>query len=151
MPSRQNLVKRIATGRRNLLSLYENDPFAYIFDAVRTKDEHDQKTPIKLFPRKRYIEATLGIIHHGEPVEFIIKSRQLMVTWLNVAYISWLCRFRPHVLAFVQSKKEIDAANLVFNKHPSAARLSFIETHLDSWLRQPIDWSYGTALYPYGS
>lgn len=118
---------------------------------MRTKDEHDRVNPIKLFPRKRYIEATLDIIHNGEPVEFIIKSRQLMVTWLNVAYISWLCRFRPHVLAFLQSKKEEDAANLVFNKHPTAARLSFIETHLDPWLRQKIDFAYGVAIYPNGS
>lgn len=145
------LIEEIAASRASLLSLYSTDPFAYIFDAVRTKDEHDKTNPIKRFPKKKYLEEALQVIHNGEPVEFIIKSRQLMLTWLAVAYISWHCRFNAHRLAFIQSKKEEDAANLVFNKHPMVGRLSFIETNLPNYLRQAVDWSYGVAIYPNGS
>lgn len=145
------LIQEIAASRASLLSLYQTDPFAYVFNAVHTKDEHDKIHPIKRFPKKKYLELALDCIHNGEPVEFIIKSRQLMLTWLAISYVSWHCRFNPHKLAFVQSKKEEDAANLIFNKHESIARLSFIESHLPEWLRQDVDWSYGIAIYPNGS
>lgn len=133
------------------MARYQADPAAYIFEAVRTKDEHDANNPVKRFPRKDYLVHLLKVFHEGEQVEHIIKSRQLMCTWLAVAYLSWVCRFNPHRLAFVQSKKEEDAANLVFNKHKSIGRLSFIESNLPKWLRQDVDWSYGTAIYPNGS
>ena len=143
---------KLALARRGAeLELCRRDPSHYIFKYVRTKDEHDANNPIKQFPRKEYLEHLLNTWHNGNPVEFLIKSRQLMVSWLAVAYISWVARFHNHRLIFVQSKKEEDAANLVFNTHPSQARLSFIETHLPEWMQNVPVWAYGKAIYDNGS
>jgi hypothetical protein len=151
LPSRDVLLADIIEKRQAELEACAQDPWRYIFDHVSTKDEHDATHPVKLFPRKPYIEKLIEIFHEGEDVEFIIKSRQLMVTWVACAYASFHCRFIPHRLCFLQSKKEEDAANLVFNKNPSIGRLSFIETHLPQWMRLNIDWSYGMGIYPNGS
>jgi len=47
-------------------------------------------------------------------------------------------------LNFAQSKKEEDAANLVYNKDPLAARISFMEAMLPDWMRdEKATYSYG--------
>ena len=148
---RARKLLEIKQQRAEKLERWSKDPATYIFEACTTKDEHDADNPRKLFPRKPYLEELLNIFHNGETAEHIIKSRQLMVTWMACAYISWLCRFTPDRLAFVQSKKEEDAANLVYNSHPSIGRISFIETNLPKWLRQDIKWSYCQGIYPNGS
>ena len=51
------------------------------------------------------------------------KSRQVMATWICCAYLLWRAKFRDHQLILVQSKKEEDAANLVFNGEAWVARI----------------------------
>jgi hypothetical protein len=149
---RSNDAQLRAIARRELeLKRNTENPFHYIFKTIQSKDEHDVANPIKHFPDKEYLRELLKVWHEGHSVEFLIKSRQLMVTWLAIAYISWVARYHEHRLIFVQSKKEEDAANLVFNTHPSQARLSFIETHLPKWMQQDVTWAYGKAIYPNGS
>lgn len=65
------------------------------------------------------------------------KSRQVMITWVALAYILWRAKFMDHQLILVQSKREADAQKLVCVKEsePDAARLTFMETHLPSHLR----------------
>jgi hypothetical protein len=133
------------------LERWAKDPGHYIFEAVQTRDEHDLLHPVKQFPRKDYLVEMLRIMHNGESVENVIKSRQLMMSWIAVAYVSWLARFHDHRNIFIQSKKKEDAAVFVFDTDPSQARLSFIETHLPDYARQDIKWRYGKAIYPNGS
>lgn len=119
---------------------------------VWTKDEYSMSETIKPFPREIAILDVLYEVH-GNPLVFIGKSRQLMATWLMCAYFCWWARFWSGQLLFLQSKKEEDAANLVFNKEPGSARIDFIETHLPYWmqdLRAPKP-SYGQRLYSNGS
>lgn len=119
---------------------------------VWTKDEFDQNVTLKPFPRKVYLLELLREIHDN-PLVFVGKSRQLMITWLLCAYFCWWARFYGGQLLFIQSKKEEDAANLVYNKEPGSARIDFIETHLPFWmqdLRAPKP-SYGQRLYSNGS
>lgn len=150
-PSRSERIERLRVRIESDKRRYRENPHAYIFEAVKTKDEHDQQSPIKCFPDKDYLHRLLDIWWKGESVEFLIKSRQLMVTWLGVAYISWIARFHDHRAIFVQSKKEEDANMLVFHKSPEQARLSFIESNLPDWLRQDIKYHQGQAIYPNGS
>jgi len=63
------------------------------------------------------------------------KSRQMMVSWLLCAYILWRAKYHPHQLILVQSKREEDAANLVFVKEAYYARISFMESHLPKALQ----------------
>jgi len=138
------------------------DPHYFIFEQVRTKDEHDAADPVKRFPDHLYLRSLLDCllvagrlldpgdaryaieVGHSEawlaalrtsgilPVE---KSRQVMATWLCSAYLLWRAKFRDHQLILIQSKKEEDAANLVFNGEAWVARMSFMEVNLPQHLR----------------
>ena len=125
---------------------------------VRTKDEHSETEPIKHFPDKPYISVLLGLFFQKErPILFVPKSRQIMLTWLCAVFALWLAKSIPHRLIFLQSKKEEDAANLVFSggrtgKNWDTARISFIEKHLPWWLQdEGIEPAYGKLLFPNGS
>jgi hypothetical protein len=150
------------------------DAHYLLFDSgyLRTKDEHDQISPVKAFPDEPYLRvyldwllvsgrvlrpvdakwairftddtAFLGHIH-STGVLFIEKSRQVMVSWLTAAYLLWRFRALSHQLILVQSKAEEDAAALVYNKDPTFARISFLETTLPQWLQMlefPKDGAY---------
>lgn len=147
----------------------------FIFDSghLRTKDEHDQESPVKPFPEMPYLRVLLdcllvsGKLMEPERARFALeagldvgwlrlihdigllpveKSRQVMATWLVCAYLLWRAKFRQYQLILVQSKREDDAANLVFNKDESVARMSFMESQLPAWLRSiefPKDATFG--------
>ena len=125
---------------------------------VSTKDEHDEINPIKIFPEKPYIPYLFDLWTKKEQsIFFVAKSRQIMLTWLCCVYALWLAKSKPHRLIFLQSKKEEDAANLVFSggrtgKNWNTARISFIEKHLPAWLQdEKIESAYGKLLFSNGS
>ena len=140
------------------------DAHYFIFDSgyLRTKDEHDPTVTSKRFPgydsQRIFLDALLVSGHMLRPEDalwskrlgidpefleqlyysglfFCEKSRQLMATWLICAYLLWRVRAKPNQLILVQSKKEEDAANLVFIKDPINARISFMEHNLPDWLK----------------
>lgn len=127
-----------------------------------TKDEHDATTPVKLVPDIPYLRALLdcfcvsgrvmppaaakyaraagfddavleGLARSGTC--FVEKSRDMFATNLVCCYLLWRARAFDYQLILVQSRKEEDAANLVFNKDPHVGRLSFMEDHLPAHLR----------------
>lgn len=153
----------------------------FIFDSgvVKTKDEHDLHNPSKTFPQTAYHRALLDMLLvsgrvikpedayylNDLPAEwkqqlystgslFVEKSRQVMATWITCAYLTWRARFKPHQLILVQSKKEEDAAMLVFTKDALTARMSFIEHNLPKYM-QVLDFSrnasYAHLYYKNGS
>jgi len=127
------------------------DPEYYIFNHVRTIDPLDSEHPVKLFPDLLYLRYLVReVLHGGEPIEYIIKSRQIMMSWVCVAYISWLCRFHPYVYCYIQSKKEPDAREMLYARDPNRGRLNLIERNLPFWLRDqfivdrhPLKWITG--------
>ena len=145
----------------------------FIFDSgwLLTKDEHDSENPVKRFPDLEYLRVLLDcLLVSGRYVEVgearfalsggisrawlertrdigllpVEKSRQVMATWLVCAYLLWRAKFAPYQLILVQSKREEDAANLVFNKDPAVGRISFMEMHLPPFLAT-IDLARGTT------
>ena len=154
----------------------------FVFDSgLCTKDEHDYVNPIKPFPDVPYLRALLDSLlvsgrllppeqaHHARAaghselwlralassgILMVEKSRQVMATWLVCAYLLWRAKFHDHQLLLIQSKREEDAANLVFNKEQFVARMSFLEVHLPHHLRT-IQWpkggSYAVLTFPNGS
>jgi|TARA_R110000751_G_scaffold1894_10_gene6972 hypothetical protein len=117
-----------------------------------TKDEHDTDSPMKPFPDKPYLRKIIEVIHESDRL-FIPKSRQIMMSWVAVLYSLWLCLFHPHQAVFIQSKKEEDAAALVFDKKMENARMSFVYHHLPDWLKEmvPVDTSYAKMRFGNGS
>ena len=112
---------------------------------VKTKDEHAtgdfSVRPFPLREEKPYIWEIIDTIL-AEPVLAVEKSRQLLVTWIACMYSLWTAKFHKNRLVFLQSKKEEDAANLVFNTEWQNARISFIESNLPTQLRSDVSSSY---------
>jgi len=159
------------------------DAHHFIFDAgvLVTKDEHDAKDPVKRVPDIPYLRVLLDAylvsgrlcsprdanyaLDAGVPMTFLCemhalgmvlveKSRDVFVTNLTCCYLHWRMRSLDHQLILVQSKKEEDAAPLVFNKEPQFGRLSFMESHLPRHLRKltfPANAAYGNLYAPNGS
>jgi uncharacterized protein (DUF2249 family) len=154
-----------------------------IFDSkyIFTKDEHDTVNPVKNVPDTPYLRATLDCLLvsgrlmapedaryalaadlgleflttlYRKGVLFIEKSRDVFATNLVCCYLLWRVRAFPHQLVMVQSKREEDAAPLVFVKEPEFGRLSFMEDHLPKHLRMtmwPRSGAYARLYFENGS
>lgn len=159
----------------------KRDAHHFIFDVIRTKDEHDVSDPLKHFPDEVSLRAVLDdylvsgrlikpeeakhslavgtpldfLTHiHETGIYFIEKSRHVMATWLTCAYLLWRARAYPHQLIMVQSKREEDVAALVYDKEPDQARISFLEWTLPPELRLvklPQAGKYCHLYFPNGS
>lgn len=160
---------------------YRRDAHAFVFEAIRTKDEHDLRSPTKHFPDELCLRATLDdylvsaklkepqdakwSLETGTDIEslkhlyrtgiyFMEKSRHVMATWLTCAYLLWRARAFPHQLIMVQSKREDDVAALVYDKEPDQGRISFLEWSLPEHLRiakLPSGGKYCHLYFPNGS
>jgi hypothetical protein len=131
------------------------DPFYFLWSEQRyvwTFDSYEESAnKVKPFPYHEYLYYLLWRIHNDK-ILFIPKSRQIMVTWLMCFYLWWDARFHPFELNFAQSKKEEDAANLVFNKEWFTARISFMEKMLPGWMQdKKATASFGKINFSNGS
>jgi hypothetical protein len=150
-PQQQMYFKRTFWGVKREACVNSLEFFAKY---VRTRDEHQSgKLSIRPFPtraEKPYVWAYLDMLQE-EPLVAVEKSRQLMFTWATCLYLYWRAKYVENRLIFIQSKKEEDAANLVFNKEPFGARIAFMEYSLPDELKT-IDWnrnaSYGQLVFP---
>lgn len=163
------------------LERYRRDAHAFIFDALRTKDEHNVINPVGRFPDELSMRAVLDdylvsaklmlprearysleagtdikfLEHiHNTGIYFVEKSRHVMATWLTCGYLLWRARAYPHQLILVQSKREEDVAALVYDKEPDQARISFLEWALPQELRLaelPAMAKYCHLYFPNGS
>lgn len=103
------------------------DPYEFVFKYTYTIDPHDPVNPIKLIPDKAYIREliTLWLSEHSL---LVVKSRQMMVTWLFTALNLWLAMTQAGQYIFFISKKEDDAG---FSTNLSLlSRAYFIFQHL---------------------
>lgn len=161
---------------------FRRDPQWAIFESgLVTKDEHDQTAAIKPLPNVLYLRAMLDALlvsgrllrpadarwaleaGHSElwlqslassGLLFVEKSRQVMITRIVCAYLLWRAKAKDHQLILVQSKREDDAAALVYVKEAWQARMSFMESHLPAHLQTakfPRCASYGRLTFPSGS
>ncbi len=159
------------------------DAHFFIFDSgfLHTKDEHDLLHPSKPMPDEPCLRVLLDFmlvsgrllkpsearwaldLGYSEDflsqlqrtaIMFVEKSRQVMMTWLSCCYLLWRARSFKHQLILVQSKREDDAANLVFTKEPTMARISYMESTLPAPMRVvpwPKGGAYGHLYFPNGS
>ena len=108
--------------------LCKRDPWHWLTMWAYTVDSHDKKSPIKRFPKQKYLKR-LTEIWLDEPLLLVPKSRQMMVSWLFCALYLWDTQFFPGRLNFFQSKKEEDADSLI-------RRSKFIYDQQPSFLRR---------------
>lgn len=98
-------------------------PLYWLQNLTLTTDDHWQMkgTPYKApFPRKSYLTHLFGelALLTAKPElrtrrTFIPKSRDLMVSWSVMGFITWMCQWRPQTFWIAQSEKEDKAAELL--------------------------------------
>jgi len=98
--------------------LYEAvvDPLVWLQHHTRTRDSHWRESgassPYRSFPEKLYFPALIQIFQ-AEPVIFIEKSRDMMLSWLCVGFFTHSAMTNDQREVLFQSQKEDKAAELV--------------------------------------
>lgn len=122
---------------------------------VRTRDETDPLNTVKPFPVElEYVQQLWRLIHDHQRI-VIVKSRQMLMSWIACAYCVWHARFHPNQFVVWQSQKEQDAFKMVCvaggEKAGYLGRMQFLERHLPPWMRMTVKESQGAIDYPNGS
>ena len=92
------------------------DPLHWLQNHTETKDPHWREagaaSPYRSFPDKPYFRPILERLQR-EPVLFCAKSRDLMLSWLFVAFFAHDCMVNPGVEVLFQSQTEEKAVELI--------------------------------------
>jgi len=113
-------------------SVKTHDPYDFIFKHCYTLDPHDINNPIKRIPDYPYVRELIRIFLSDKLIA-VVKSRQLLVTWIFCALHLWLCAFHKGQYVFFISRKEADAG---FDSPLSlCSRALFICQHLPKELK----------------
>lgn len=92
------------------------DPLLWLQQHTKTKDSHwreaGAKSPYRPFPDKPYFRPIVDVFQR-EPVLFIEKSRDMMVSWLGVGLFTHAAMTNPGIEVLFQSQKEEKAFELV--------------------------------------
>ena len=93
------------------------DPWHFLTTFCYTVDEHDPMNPIKLIPDKPYIKLLVRS-WQKVPLLAVVKSRQMMVSWIFVCLYLWDAMFHGYGRKeFFQSRKEEEANDLIIRAH----------------------------------
>ena len=106
----------------------------YLEHYLITRDDHDAKSPAKPFPDHPYIGFLADELQHGPDIFYVAKSRQMMMSWLLSAYTLWVCQWKPLKVVLFQSKKEEDAAKMIYKDAIAIGRASFMLSRLPPWM-----------------
>jgi hypothetical protein len=92
------------------------DPLTWLQNYTKTKDSHWQEAgapgPCRPFPDKPYFRPLVNSFQE-EPVLFIEKSRDMMLSWLCVGLFTHAAMTTPGIEILFQSQKEEKAFELV--------------------------------------
>lgn len=127
-------------GRRILLDLWASDPWQWLTGEdldgrpiVWTRDEMDEKAPLKPFPRdKAYLQRLVYAALEPEPL-FVDKARQMMVSTTLARLADWICRFHPARNILISKQKEGEAEKLIREKIRAG------EPMLPEWVRDTFN------------
>ena len=104
----------------------------FVFIYARTLDPHDRDCPIKKFPDKKYLRELVTQWLDNDLL-LVVKSRQMMISWLMCALHLWDTMYHEGRICFIVSKKEDDAN---FSRELSMlSRVKFIYDRLPEELK----------------
>jgi len=145
-----------------------------------TKDEHEIEDAELPFPDYPYLRVLVDLfmvggrflepkdatyaLEWGVPEKQILKvgdtgllaiekSRQLMATWVCLAFALWRAKFKQHQLILIQSKREDDAKKLVCvsKDEPDGSRLMFMERRCPPYMRNVTTMNKCNVFFESGS
>lgn len=110
------------------LNIIKNDFFHWLENWCVTQDEHDRKNPFKMIPVYNYFRYLINAATESE-ILLVPKSRQIMVTWIFVAWMTYLTLYENGLLNIMFSKRGRDAdilikrrANVIYDFIPNSLK-----------------------------
>lgn len=92
------------------------DPFYWMTECTKTKDEQNPLDPYKPFPKKRYLlECARVLLDPKETAAYVYKSRTMMLSWEVSALASWTAFTTPATKVVIQSQDHDRAIHDVMN------------------------------------
>lgn len=118
----------------------QKDPAYFIFKYLQTKDEHGEgkaeykkrgiQTFTKIpFPDYEYLRYVIKVYQDNEVI-LIMKSRQMMLSWIFCAILLWDTLFKEGRLNLVQCKNADDADEHLKN------RMFLMYDNLPGWMKE---------------
>jgi hypothetical protein len=93
------------------------DPFCWATEYTQTYNEHwaeeERPSPYEPFPRRLPYFKPLFEVFELERIIWIVKSRDMMISWACVAYLTWKAMTTPLCGSVVQTQKEKKVIQLV--------------------------------------
>jgi hypothetical protein len=111
-------------------------PLYWMQNHTKTHDEHWMEKgtePNAAFPRLPYFPWLVSRLQSGRRI-FIPKSREMMVSWLVVAYGVWKAQFFPSVHVIVQAQKDEKVIDLIKGRGTPGYARTLYEQQPD-WLK----------------
>ena len=129
------------------------DTYHWVTEVTETYNEHwmeeGRPSPYEHFPRYPYFRD-LFLIVDAEPITWIEKSRDLMVSWACVAYLTLNAMKRPHCGVLFQTQKEdkviqlVDYAKCLYRRQPQYLKDAFpLAKPLDQQPRHSLHFAAG--------
>lgn len=109
------------------------DPLYFLKHFVWTIDTHDEQAPIKQFPVRDHIRHIVSLWQDNH-LMVIVKSRQMLQTWLFTSLALWDAMFHQGKLILLQSKTEREAVGDPYSGQGLLGRCKFILSQLPDWL-----------------
>lgn len=93
---------------------------------------------MKSLPDKPYLKEIWNAFDTHQRI-VVVKSRQLMLSWLVCAYAVWAARFQSNRAVYFQTQKREDACAMVclpgVEEGGFTARMQFIVRSMPEWMR----------------
>src|SRR5262245_41323271 len=102
---------------------YFIDTYCQVYDATSSA-----WLPFRLWPDQRPVLAEISSPAPAWLLFVILKARQLGLTWLCIAWLMWLCLFRPNSTVLLFSRRDDEAMDLL-------TRMTGMHGRLPEWLR----------------
>lgn len=150
-------TNRLSEARQQALIGWSRNPWNFLTGVdpdtgdpiYRTRDERDDRTPIKVFPKKAYLERLVEDLRQDKPrfvelegsrqeladILFLIKSRQMMATTTTMGVCLWELLFQPARRIILSKVTEDDAKEILQDK------LRAPWSYLPAWVKKelPLD------------
>jgi len=93
------------------------DPYCWATEYTETYNEHwaeeGRPSPYEPFPGQLPFLKPLFDVFELERIVWIVKSRDMMISWACMAYLTWKAMTVPHCGCLVQTQKEKKAIQLI--------------------------------------
>ena len=110
--------------------LAAHDPIAFLRWFTYSCDQHDKQQPCKAFPWHLDYIQYLVRLWQVNPKISVLKSRQMMLTWLFVILATWEAIFHDGRLLMLQSKRMEDAIGDANTGDGLLGRAKYVMDHM---------------------